>query len=128
LIVLKHFRYIEALRYGVMSRKAMKRGDQKERRQFYQLYIYEDADITLLRLVESYTEAAPQLLLQIYIVLNATRKNQLRCKYLLFVAIDSCVFIPYDYFGHKTVNPSLHFWENSELIFVLFLWHLVSTE
>ena len=35
-----------------------------------QLMVYEDADATLLRLFESFMESAPQLVLQIYILLK----------------------------------------------------------
>ena len=36
----------------------------------YTLMVYEDADATLLRLYESFMESAPQLVLQIYILLK----------------------------------------------------------
>ena len=37
---------------------------------WYTLMVYEDADATLLRLYESFMESAPQLVLQIYILLK----------------------------------------------------------
>ena len=74
-------RYIDSMRYGIMSRLAAKREEQAEkeedrikfkmeRRKWYTLMVYEDADATLLRLYESFMESAPQLVLQIYILLK----------------------------------------------------------
>ena len=56
--------------------------------------VYEDADATLLRLFESFMESAPQLVLQIYILIkdphanrdndnNYNRKEEEKISYLL---------------------------------------------
>jgi hypothetical protein len=74
-------RYIDSMRYGVLSRLAKCREDRateqaekerhrRERVKWYTLMVYEDADATLLRLYESFMESAPQLVLQIYILLK----------------------------------------------------------
>ena len=43
---------------------------RRERVKWYTLMVYEDADATLLRLFECFMESAPQLVLQIYILLK----------------------------------------------------------
>jgi len=83
-------RYLDSIRYGLMSRQAGKDearlsgggadgegGDPlaaaraRERRvKYYTLMVYEDADATLLRLFECFMESAPQLVLQIYILIK----------------------------------------------------------
>ena len=74
------------MRYGIMSRwfarkERMARPDdlearenaRRERLRYYTLMVYEDADATLLRLFECFMESAPQLVLQIYILLKYVR-------------------------------------------------------
>ena len=76
-------RYLDSMRYGIMSRwfarkERMARPDdlearenaRRERLRYYTLMVYEDADATLLRLFECFMESAPQLVLQIYILLK----------------------------------------------------------
>ncbi|XP_022092783.1 XK-related protein 4-like [Acanthaster planci] len=52
-------RYWRTVKYGWRSR---------EKRDYYDLSVYEYRDLTMLRLLESFMEAAPQLVLQIYIM------------------------------------------------------------
>jgi len=74
-------RYFDSMRYGILSRVAKYREERatdpaekehqrRERVKWYTLMVYEDADATLLRLYESFMESAPQLVLQIYILLK----------------------------------------------------------
>jgi len=74
-------RYFDSMRYGILSRVAKYREEKatdpaekehqrRERVKWYTLMVYEDADATLLRLYESFMESAPQLVLQIYILLK----------------------------------------------------------
>lgn len=74
-------RYLDSIRYGLLSRCARSREERaptqtlkdtyrKERVKWYTLMVYEDADATLLRLYESFMESAPQLVLQLYILLK----------------------------------------------------------
>ena len=48
----------------------------------YTLMVYEDADATLLRLYESFMESAPQLVLQIYILLKDPQAGKVCSSYL----------------------------------------------
>lgn len=66
-------RYIDALRYGVLSRKCWKEGDKKRQQEYYTWMLYEESDCVFLRLFECFIEAAPQLVLQLYIL---TQKPQ----------------------------------------------------
>ncbi len=81
-------RYIDAIRYGIMSRYyghlESKAEDPEEREKArrnkvsaYTKMVYEDADATLLRLFECFMESAPQLVLQIYILLKDRHAAQL---------------------------------------------------
>jgi len=81
-------RYIDSIRYGLMSRyarsKELKAATEEERsrwhrdrKKWYTLMVYEDADATLLRLYESFMESAPQLVLQIYILLKDPHANRI---------------------------------------------------
>jgi len=74
-------RYLDSIRYGILSRCArskeeraptqtLKEKYRRERVKWYTLMVYEDADATLLRLYESFMESAPQLVLQLYILLK----------------------------------------------------------
>jgi hypothetical protein len=62
-------RYVDALLYGLKSRKAAKRGDRASQYKYYAYMINEDADSTLLRLFEAFMESAPQVTLQLYILI-----------------------------------------------------------
>ena len=62
-------RYVHALYLGVQSRW---RGDH-ERRHFYWRMMFESADISMLRLLESFLKSAPQLVLQLSIMIQASQ-------------------------------------------------------
>lgn len=64
-----HGRYVHALYLGVQSRW---RGDH-ERRHFYWRMMFESADISMLRLLESFLKSAPQLVLQLSIMIQASQ-------------------------------------------------------
>nr|XP_045598317.1 XK-related protein 6-like isoform X1 [Procambarus clarkii] len=61
-------RYFDALYHGIKSRRYWKEGDKKQQRAYYTLMLYEDSDGVFLRLFECFMEAAPQLVLQLYIL------------------------------------------------------------
>ncbi len=48
----------------------------QQRIRYYTLMVFEDADATLLRLFESFMESAPQLVLQIYILIKDPYANR----------------------------------------------------
>ena len=62
-------RYVHALYLGVQSRW---HGDP-ERRHYYWRMMFESADISMLRLLESFLKSAPQLVLQLSIMIQATQ-------------------------------------------------------
>ncbi|CAL8234838.1 unnamed protein product [Boreogadus saida] len=61
------WRYVHALYLGVQSRW---RGDH-ERHHFYWSMMFQSADISMLRLLESFLKSAPQLVLQLSIMVQA---------------------------------------------------------
>ncbi|KAM4610126.1 XK-related protein 7 [Polymixia lowei] len=63
------WRYVHALYLGVQSRW---RGDH-ERHHFYWRMMFECADISMLRLLESFLKSAPQLVLQLSIMIQASQ-------------------------------------------------------
>jgi len=46
--------------------------NKQEQVKYFQYMIYEDTDATMLRLFECFMEAAPQLVLQLYILARST--------------------------------------------------------
>ncbi|XP_054711713.1 XK-related protein 6-like [Uloborus diversus] len=67
-------RYADSLYFGLKSNR--KKSKVQEQVDFYKQMIYEDADATLLRLFECFMEAAPQLVLQIYIFSQSSLLDQ----------------------------------------------------
>lgn len=63
-------RYSYSIWYGLQSRRAEKSKSLKERNYWHIEKAFEDTDATLLRLFECYLEAAPQLTLQLYIIMD----------------------------------------------------------
>ncbi|KAF5396010.1 hypothetical protein PHET_11270 [Paragonimus heterotremus] len=61
-------RLADAVYYGLASRRANVSLAMAVR--YTQLMLYEDADSAMLRMIECFMEAAPQLLLQLYIILT----------------------------------------------------------
>lgn len=54
---------------------------QKEhQRRFYWAMMYEYADVNMLRLLETFLESAPQLVLQLCIMIQKNRAETLPCK------------------------------------------------
>lgn len=81
-------RYLDSMANGIRSRyfarvaaKAKNIRDRHQARRsclkYYTLMVYEDADATLLRLFECFMESAPQLVLQMYILIRDPHAIQL---------------------------------------------------
>ncbi|KAG8240427.1 hypothetical protein J437_LFUL003141 [Ladona fulva] len=66
-------RYVESLIYALKSRKYRKKGDMEKARHFCYLMFKEDADAALLRVFECYLESAPQLVLQLSLLMYTTK-------------------------------------------------------
>lgn len=68
-------RYIRTMYLGIQSHR------QKEnQRRFYWAMMYEYADVNMLRLLETFLESAPQLVLQLCIMIQSNRAEWLQCK------------------------------------------------
>ncbi|KAJ8387814.1 hypothetical protein AAFF_G00149630 [Aldrovandia affinis] len=66
--------YIRTMYLGIQSRR------QKEhQRRFYWAMMYEYADVNMLRLLETFLESAPQLVLQLCIMIQKNRAETLQC-------------------------------------------------
>ncbi|CAM4692246.1 unnamed protein product [Leuciscus chuanchicus] len=66
--------YIRTMYLGIQSRR------QKEnQRRFYWAMMYEYADVNILRLLETFLESAPQLVLQLCIMIQKNRAETLQC-------------------------------------------------
>lgn len=73
-------RYIRTMYLGIQSRR------QKEnQRRFYWAMMYEYADVNMLRLLETFLESAPQLVLQLCIMIQKNRAETLQCKECLWL-------------------------------------------
>lgn len=72
---LSQCRYIRTMYLGIQSHR------QKEnQRRFYWAMMYEYADVNMLRLLETFLESAPQLVLQLCIMIQSNRAEWLQCK------------------------------------------------
>ncbi|XP_067840564.1 XK-related protein 6 [Heptranchias perlo] len=68
------WRYIRTMYLGIQSRR------QKEhQRRFYWAMMYEYADVNMLRLLETFLESAPQLVLQLCIMIQKNQAETLPC-------------------------------------------------
>lgn len=70
-------RYYDTLTYGLKSRMHWKRyqengseEDVREQKKYYTWMLYEDSDCVFLRMFECFMESAPQLVLQLYILIR----------------------------------------------------------
>ena len=68
-------RYIDSLIYGIKSRRAAATNDKAAQIKYYTFMVNEDADATLLRLFEGFMESAPQVTLQLYILIHHLNLN-----------------------------------------------------
>lgn len=59
---------------------------QKEnQRRFYWAMMYEYADVNMLRLLETFLESAPQLVLQLCIMIQSNKAEWLQCKRIILI-------------------------------------------
>lgn len=54
---------------------------KEHQRRFYWAMMYEYADVNMLRLLETFLESAPQLVLQLCIMIQKNRAETLPCKW-----------------------------------------------
>ncbi|KPP65609.1 hypothetical protein Z043_115963 [Scleropages formosus] len=67
--------YIRTMYLGIQSRRR-----KEYHRRFYWAMMYEYADVSILRLLETFLESAPQLVLQLCIMIQRNRAETLQCK------------------------------------------------
>ena len=71
-------RYVDSLRFGYRFRNRRASADvddaaaRRKRLELYESLCFENADAAMLRLIEAFMEAAPQLILQIYILVRVS--------------------------------------------------------
>ncbi|XP_072107532.1 XK-related protein 6b isoform X1 [Mobula birostris] len=68
------WRYIRTMYLGIQSRRK-----NEHQRRFYWAMMYEYADVNMLRLLETFLESAPQLVLQLCIMIQKNRAETLPC-------------------------------------------------
>ncbi|CAL8086972.1 unnamed protein product [Orchesella dallaii] len=125
-------RYMDALMYGLKSRKAATRNDKAQQVKYYTYMINEDADSTLLRLFEAFMESAPQVTLQLYILIKhyetPTVEGPFNDRYIQFIAVGSSLLSLA--WSLSAYNRSLRFSqpEKPNITYrgtiVQFFWHL----
>ncbi|XP_046386708.1 XK-related protein 7 isoform X2 [Ischnura elegans] len=93
-------RYAESLHYAIKSRRYRKRKEKERERHYCYLMLKEDSDAALLRVFECFLESAPQLVLQLSILMY----------------ID-----PKDYSWHESMQ-----WASTLMSFVSLAWALAS--
>ncbi|XP_072404767.1 XK-related protein 6-like [Chiloscyllium punctatum] len=67
-------KYIRTMYLGIQSRRK-----NEHQRRFYWAMMYEYADVNMLRLLETFLESAPQLVLQLCIMIQKNRAETLPC-------------------------------------------------
>ncbi|CAH8651772.1 unnamed protein product [Heterobilharzia americana] len=80
-------RSADAIYYGITSRRPGL--SRLAAAQYTQLMLYEHADCAMLRMIECFTESAPQLLLQLYVILTQPYSTH---KFKISAQSVSCVF------------------------------------
>uniref|UniRef100_A0A663MHY0 XK-related protein n=1 Tax=Athene cunicularia TaxID=194338 RepID=A0A663MHY0_ATHCN len=68
------YRYIRTMYLGIQSQRR-----KEHQRRFYWAMMYEYADVNMLRLLETFLESAPQLVLQLCIMIQKNRAETLPC-------------------------------------------------
>lgn len=110
------FRYIRTMYLGIQSHR------QKEnQRRFYWAMMYEYADVNMLRLLETFLESAPQLVLQLCIMIQSNKAESLQCKgfpealhkqHMTHAILDICLvlhYMSYLSFSCHTTLGSFHY-------------------
>ncbi|XP_078482884.1 XK-related a [Ciona intestinalis] len=64
------YRYFRAIQFGLKSRRREIQGNESRWKFYNNLWKYQLSDVSFLRVMESYLEAAPQVVLQIYIMVT----------------------------------------------------------
>ncbi|XP_036840459.1 XK-related protein 6 [Oncorhynchus mykiss] len=72
------WRYIRTMYLGIQSHRR-----KENQRRFYWAMMYEYADVNMLRLLETFLESAPQLVLQLCIMIQRNRVETLQCMSVL---------------------------------------------
>lgn len=75
------FRYIHTLYLGIQSRQSV----ETERWRYYWRMVYEFADVSMLHLLATFLESAPQLVLQLCIIIQT---HKLQAVQGIFFAMD----------------------------------------
>lgn len=83
-------RYFHTIYLGIQSRQSA----ETERWRYYWMMVYEFADVSMLHLLATFLESAPQLVLQLCIIiqthkLQAVQGNSLILSYLKSIELDS---------------------------------------
>lgn len=68
------------LGYRVLWTKPASREEKEERRSEHRKLFHMATDLSMLKLFESLLESAPQLLLQLYIVMDRRNGSPMQCK------------------------------------------------
>lgn len=125
-------RYLDSLYHGIKSQKYFKRGDKKQQQAYYTLMLYEESDAIFLRLFECFMEAAPQVVLQLYILTQHPESDEYgkKWEYVLFLGcVTSLLSLAWGVTAHARGSRFTNLKKNNISIlgtFVLFLWHIFS--
>lgn len=81
------FRYIHTIYLGIQSRQSA----QTERWRYYWRMVYEFADVSMLHLLATFLESAPQLVLQLCIIIQTHKLQAVQGR--SFVMDQACIYI-----------------------------------
>jgi XK-related protein len=97
-------RYVDSLRYGYRFRYSQ----HVSRLDLYESLCFENADAAMLRLFEAFMEAAPQLVLQIYILVRKQTKESTDYEKFDFLQILQIISIFSSWFSLATAMATFH--------------------
>ena len=81
------FRYIHTIYLGIQSRQ----NAETERWRYYWRMVYEFADVSMLHLLATFLESAPQLVLQLCIIIQTHKLQAVQGRF--FLMDQACVYI-----------------------------------
>ncbi|XP_042234481.1 XK-related protein 6-like [Homarus americanus] len=125
-------RYVDSLMYGVVSRSIGRRGNREMQKEYYSKMLYEEGDAVLLRLFECFMEAAPQLVLQLYILTQQPDSEKYGRTWEILLSlgcVTSLLSLAWGVTAHaRSIRFTDHQKNNISCLgtVVLFLWHIFS--
>lgn len=83
MFLLSFFRYFHTIYLGIQSRHSA----ETERWRYYWMMVYEFADVSMLHLLATFLESAPQLVLQLCIIIQTHKLQAVQGNFLVYTQV-----------------------------------------